>query len=66
MVSHALILQGFIILMSDSILGHTTLVIEIVWSGLDGMDSCHREDELVVTLWADATLECTFLFVDVI
>ena len=53
-------------LMLDFILGHTTLVIEIFWSGLDGIDSCHREDELVVTLRANATLECTFLFVEVI
>ena len=56
MVSHALILQGFIMLMLDAILGHTTLVIEIVWSRLDGMDSCYRENKLVVTLRADATL----------
>ena len=52
--------------MSDAILGHTTLVIEIVWSRLDGMNNCHLEDEHVVTLWVDATLECTFLFVEVI
>ena len=32
-------------IMLDVIQGHTTLVIEIVWSGLDGMDSCHREDD---------------------
>ena len=48
MVSHALISQGFIMLMSDAILGYTTLVIEIVLSGLVGMDNCHRDNELVV------------------
>ena len=53
-------------LMLDVIQGHTTLVIKIVWSGLDGMDNCHREEELIVTLRANATLECTFLFVEVI
>ena len=28
--------------MSDAILGYTTLVIEIVGCGLDGMDNCHK------------------------
>ena len=49
MVSHALIFYGFIMFLLDAILGHTPLVIEIVWSELVGMDNCHREDELVVT-----------------
>ena len=52
--------------LSDAILGHTPLVIDTLWSVLVGVDSCHREDELVVTFRADATLECTFLFIEVI
>ena len=51
--------------LSDAILGHPYLVIEIIWSELVGMDSFHREDELVVTFRANATLVCTFLFVEV-
>ena len=48
--------------LSDAILGYTPVVIKTVWSGLVGVDNCHRDDELVVTFREDAALKCTSLY----